>query len=341
MLKNCKIIGEDISYADYSRQPDGVKRGDKGFIMSRSELVTFVLCPAKYIEGGEVEDEDNKATTWGKLAECLAMSPADFDAKFAVEPKMYPCKSTGADPRTEKPWTYKAQHCNDWKEARTKDGFTVISQSVLADAKLAVKNLLTNKDIAALIECSRKQVHVSGFWLDKETGLVIPLRVLLDLVPDNTHPVFGKWLVDSKTARNGNPDFWARVCDDSGYDVQAALHHDLYVAAAKEDRTDWTFIVQENTPPYHVVNPMPSLTEEFIAWGRAKYEHALTLYARCLATGNWPSYSTSGRMVMFGLQKISPENLWTYRQMAGQGSLTTADKYPVPPPEYKTDDIAT
>ena len=136
------------------------------------------------------------------------------------------------------------------------------------EAESSVKAIQSDADVSELIKVSRKQVFVIGFWEDPATKLEIPVRILLDLVPPADHPTMGKWLADFKTARSGDPAAWARVVDDSGYDVQAALYSDIYTAATKEDRTDWVFAVQENVAPFHVVKPLMSITEEFLAWGR-------------------------------------------------------------------------
>lgn len=318
MITSAKIIGSGISYAVYSRQGEGVKKGDPAFIMSRSELAEFLICPEKWLLSPST-DEGTKATDFGRLAECLEMNPQDFDKLFEVHPETYPCEPTTRDPRSEKPWTVRADHCKEWEEQRARDGITVISPKVMAESGVAVKAAKAHAPRAELVAISKKQVMVVGVWKDKATQLLIPVRALLDLVPDASHPVWGKTLADSKTARNGNPDTFGRVVDESGYDVQAALSMDLYCKATGEDRQDWVLPLQENTPPFHVVKPMPQLTAEFIEFGRCKYTIALREYAQCLATGRWPSYSTGNRPVVnHGLcQLIGPETVWKYRESGG------------------------
>lgn len=325
MLKDCKITGDNISYEVYHRQ--SAKRGDKDFSMSRSELIAVATCAEKWIDGYGIEEESTASTEWGQMLDCLMTQSKRFDDLFSVCPETYPDSKTGEP----KPFIMSSKWCKEWVAGQT--GKIIIKADRRKEADIAVRALNSDDTVAELFKTSRKQVMVTGFWYDEETDLRIPVRALLDLVPVKTHKQFGKWLVDFKTARNGNPAQWARVVDDSAYDLQAALYLDLYVAATHEDRTDWTFIVQENEPPYHVVNPLPSLTEEFLVWGRVKYQDALRLYARCLKTGEWPSYPTGDRMVIFGLQKISPEGLWTYKQTAGQSTLQSREEYkPKPTP---------
>ena len=329
-LTQCKIIGDNVDYGTYSAQT--VERGDKAYIMSRSELVEFFECPAKWILGPQ-PDDGTPSTNFGSLVDCLVTSVEKFDSLFAVAPATYP----GAKGE-EKPWTRQANYCKEWEAERVAEGRTVIKADVKEQADLAVTAILADSDVSELLRVSRKQVHIAGIWKDKDTGLEVPIRGLLDLVPPKEHPVFGKTLADFKTCRNGSPAQWARVVDDQAYDVQASLFFDLYIGATNEDRTDFIHAVQENVAPFHVVKPMPSLSSEFLQWGRAKYQAALKLYAQCLKTGVWPSYPVAG--LPFGpLQIIGPDSLWSYRQMAGQGSLdrSTYQPEPEPPADEKGD----
>lgn len=311
MIANAKVVGDGIAYETYARQAEGVKRGHRGFIVSRSELTNLALNPKRWLDGYREEESDTDATKWGSLIECLAGLSGKFEDKYSVAPAEYEDEKTGK----MKPWNWNATVCKDWREAQGDK--EVLKSDLKEKALLALDALSKDAEVSELFACSRKQVMVVGTWKDKDTGLEIPLRCLLDLVPNKDHPAYGKCLADFKTARNGCPDIWARVVDDAGYDVQAALSRDLYVAATNEDRTDWLFPVQENVHPYHVVKPMPALTAEFFHYGQRKYEAALALYAKCLATNHWPSYSTRDRLVFGPCQYIAPDTLYSYRQSGG------------------------
>ena len=306
--KNAKVIGANVSYETYSRQD--AKRGDGEFSMSRGELVNFASNPAKWIAGFKEDSEATPSTDWGSMIDCLLTSPEKFDANFAVSPETYPDAKTGEP----KPWTGAANFCKAWKKEQGDK--TIIKSETMGSAEKAVSALRENQLIAELFSVSKKQVMVAGFWLDEATGLEIPIRVLIDLMPPKDHAIFGKWICDFKTARDGNPAKWPRVIDDHSYDVQAALITDLWIAATGEDRTDFVHIVQENVAPFHVTTPLPALSAEFLQYGRTKYQAALAKYAQCLATNVWPSYAPGGE-VMFGLQMISPDELWSYRKIGG------------------------
>ena len=322
-FKNCKVIGENVTYADYHGQE--AKRGEAGYSMSRSELVTFAECPARWIAGYGESGDDTASTKWGSMIDCLLTSPGEFDRLFAVAPETYPDGKTGE----QKPFTLASKWCKEWKASQGEK--TIIKAPEKQAADLAVKAIAENEIISSLFAASAKQVGVVGHWLDAATGISVPVRILIDLVPPASHSLFGKWLADFKTARNGNPANWARTVDDMSYDVQAALYLDLYVAATGEERIDFVHAVQENMFPFHVVSPPPALSSEFIEWGRAKYRRALSLYCQCLKTGIWPSYAQSG-MPFGSTQIIGPDELFRYRKCAG---MTEFKELP-PEPETQT-----
>jgi len=325
MWINSRIIGANQKRGEHRQ----AKRGDKSFVMSRSELVDFAPCPAKWL-ASERSQETSDAMDFGSLLDCLSTTPEKLWDKFAIQPATYPAEGKKGEPPTDKKWNNNATFCKEWNACAESNGKTVISQKMFDEAQLAFSSLKANEAIASLINDSDRQVLIVADWQDEATGLTIPFSALLDLVPPSDHPIWGKALADIKTARNGNPATWARVCDDSGYDVQAALYFDLYRAARPhEDRTDFVHIVQENTHPFHVVSPPPAFSSEFLDWGRAKYKRALRLYCQCLATGIWPSYAQVG-MAFGNTQIISPDSLWNYKNCVGMEELKMPEEKHIP-----------
>src|SRR6202000_3492768 len=132
-------------------------------------------------------------------------------------------------------------------------------------------------------QCSQKQVMVFADYKDADTGIIVPLKCLLDFVPSKDNARWGKTLGDFKSALSCNPPIWEKEIFRHNYDAQATLYHDMYFSATGEDRPDWVFIVQENQPPYEVADPLPMMSAGFIDIGRAKIAFALKFYARCLA----------------------------------------------------------
>lgn len=320
-FQKAKIIDSGVSYSQYAAQT--AKRGERDFVMSRGELMDFAACPHKWLSG--YRSHDTKSSEWGTLIDFLALNGKDFEKHFAVCPAKY---------RNEKgemkDWNFNANACKEWK--REQLGKRIIKLDVLREANKAVGILLDDYNAESLIDCSETQVMVLAEWHDSGTELVIPVKILLDLVPDKSHPQFGKKLADLKTAASACPrDFENQIfsCD---YDAQAALYLDVYCAATGEERIEWLFILQENSEPYEVADPLPMLSQEFIELGRAKYRNALKFYAHCLATNTWPSYSPGHRLNFGASYLVEPKPWMQSAVMEGQPTFEQPERQPEPQP---------
>lgn len=307
MFKNCKIIGDGIEHHIYAMQPKSERPGDKNFVMSRGELMTFSKCPAKWILG--VEDEDTKSTEWGDLIDSLLLSPAKFEVKFAVAPAEY---------EPGKPWNWNATKCKAWREEKEDKGLTITTDKAMKQATTALRAIQKNHDIMELIECSKTQVMATGDYLDAETGLTIPLKVLLDLVPDKGHARWGKSLADFKTAQNAAMFEFGRAIYQHHYDAQGWLYRLIYNAATNEGRVDWEIAVQESSEPFH--SEIYTLSESFggnidreLGNGGTKVIKALKLYCWCLKNNIWPGYSLNARDKFNGIAIIQSEDWMTTR----------------------------
>ena len=169
---------------------------------------------------------------------------------------------------------------------------------------MATSKLQLTEGISEVLAKSDKQVLVVGTYVDPETGIEIPVKALIDIVPNKTS-VFRRMLFDFKTSRSANPLTWNRHVYENDYHVQGAFHMDLFNAATDEERIDFCHIVQENFEPFEVLTPIPLLSSEFMDAGRFKYQAALRKYAQCLVSGEWPSYAPL-REQIDGFQIIQP-----------------------------------
>ena len=290
-LQNCRVVASGVDPEAYHRTSE--KRGTPTYPVSKSMLGDFAACPARWIRG--YTRPETKALTNGSLWDGLLLTPEKFGEKYIECPSQYP----GANGEM-KPWTFQATYCKSWREANK--GLEPVKSDDLEDARAAVAAVLENPDLEEMLRGAQKQVMVVGEWQDRATGLVIPVKALLDIVPAKAGP-FRKMLLDFKTTRNASMRKWTRDCYDFGYGVQAAFHSDLYVAATGEDRCCFGHIVQENVAPFHVEKR--ALTCEFITLGRGQYMAALKLYCQCLATNKWPGYDAY--IEIDGWQEVSPE----------------------------------
>jgi hypothetical protein len=295
MFKNAKIIGENVLFEVYSKQPDGAVRGDPRFIMSRGELADFISCPQKWIESPQ--SESTEALRYGSLIDVRVLMPETFEQLYVIAPETYT-----NDDGVEKPWNLNAKACRRWVE--THSDRIVIKQKDLDESDEAITRLYKDSDIKAFLDCSKKQVMVMADYVDTETSLVIPIRVLTDCAPDPKHARFGKSLGDLKTSQDASRGKWRKSVSNFNYDMQASLNIDLHTAAAPDiERIEFRHLIQESDAPFQTGRRI--LSTEFIQIGRAKYMAALKLYCQCLKHNFWPDYEI-GENVMNGWSLTEP-----------------------------------
>ena len=126
---------------------------------------------------------------------------------------------------------------------------------------------------------------VVGEYADKETGLTVPLKGMIDLEP-RVNSTFHDSLADLKTCNSASPFPWARAVFEHGYHIQAAMYLDLYNSATGQDRTTFLHVLQESYAPWEVGKRL--LSQEFLELGRLTYLTALQRYCQCLAANSRP-----------------------------------------------------
>lgn len=282
----------------------GFPRGDANRVMSRTELKRFMRCPSRWLVGGVDEDTDSKDN--GALIDCLALTPKQFPNQYAVTPPMYPCEPTKKDPRTEKPWNRNANFCSAWEEEQAAAGRIAITPAEETKARKAVNRLMDNPKIAEVMDGAAFQVPLVVDYADESTGLVIPIKCLIDIVP-KSHP---RYLADLKTTKDAHRSKWPKEVYNYWYDAQAALYLDAWNVCREDRRDVFLHLKQENFPPFETATQ--PLSEDFIIDGRKRYMAALELYCQCLFTNNWPDYDAPapGTWSMDGFGPVCEPEPW-------------------------------
>lgn len=290
-FQNAKVVKTNCSNQEYLALE----------AMGRSSLMEFLHCPHRYRMGYR-GDEGSEATEHGSLVDTILLMGDRFEDRYAVCPETYEDKNGES-----KPWTFAATPCKQWKKEHA--GKEIVRWGPHDKASQAVEMLLADQQIARLVEQSDHQVLVTADYVDKATGIKIPVKGLIDIVP-RLDSEFPKCLFDLKTGADASPREWARACFKRGYHVQAALYLDLYIAATGEERWDFRHIVQENFEPFEPAKYF--LSEELVQLGRDHYLAGFRKLAQSIAADNWPGYRTPGQMNIDGYEKIDREE-WMLR----------------------------
>lgn len=297
-LRNAKLVGDNVDPNVYGI--DNALRGDPELVMRSSLIKEFAACPRKFFLGRDREETD--ALAWGDMIDCLALTPGQWERRFAICPETYPDKKTGEP----KPWNFNAGYCKAWRDDR-KDK-AIVKTGEFESANSAVAMLYNEPKMQLLFDQSKKQVFVVAEFHDEETKLVIPIKVLIDLVPNLLSP-WKDCLYDLKTCASIAERAFGKAVYDYGYHISAALYLDAYNAATGEERNDFRFRVQESRKPW--LTGWRFLSSEFIARGRELYVLALSEYAGCVTSGDWPTYeeraAQRGELVIDGCLVVNPE----------------------------------
>ncbi|NEW49378.1 recE [Nocardia cyriacigeorgica] len=145
--------------------------------------------------------------------------------------------------------------------------------------------------------------EVSAYARDEQTGEM--LRARADWI--HTAPTGRRVGVDLKTADSANPVLFAKEVAKFGYFCQQPWYEDVFDTAG-EPLDAFLFVVVAKTCP-HLVSVM-EIRPEAVDLGRIRNRRAIDLWARCRASGQWPTYGADIHQI-----DLPP---WTYKQEAYQ-----------------------
>lgn len=325
-LVDCKLLKVNADPREYFAAVAQFKRGDPLLQLSSSSIREIVKCPTRWVEGYEPPMTDAKE--YGALIDCLALTPDHFDARFAVKPTHYTNKKgERCDWRNDR----RIGEVADWLDANKGKEHT--DEEALNEGRKAVARLFKEEDIKRFFDASAKQVWLTGWWADEQTGLRIPVQSLIDLVPDKDSE-WGDDLADFKTCRNAAVRKFFQDGYNFGYHIQGAFNTDVYNAATGEKRDTWCWILQENIPPYIPGRRIAGQDGDLpgiLTLGRVEYQAALALYCQCLKTGKWPSYDDHPHAVQ-GWSVWNSQD-WQVEAANAKASRTLGDE-----PEWASDE---
>lgn len=285
MIKNAAIVCADTTPERYNVEDQ--PRGSVGFTV-RSHVLGEILRNAKRWHRG-YESPQSKSLRYGAIFDCLLLTPFQWHHRYAVVPADAPKKPTKAQRNAKKPTPATMEAIAWWDRFLEDHPGEIVTADENAHVHAAIGRLREDPMISELIESSAKQVMIVGEWHDS-SGVTVPLKAMIDVVPSKDHPVFSNSLWDTKTTQNASPHSFSRDAMRFNYALQGAFYLDLFNAATGEMRGDFGHIVQESFHPYEYRTPPPLLSQRFLGQGRLLYRRALSIYIKALQSGVWPSY---------------------------------------------------
>jgi hypothetical protein len=337
MFKNAKIFSIGANPEEYHSQP--AERGQSNYVMSSSALRMFALCPSKWRNGWELPR--SASLEYGSLFDTLMLTPEQFDTRYALIPATYDsaamkcpkcgsvseaascraCKTEREPTTIQKPWNGNSDTCRAWLDAQKATGREVVSADALGDAQSAAKRLLADDQLKRFIEACDKQVWLTADWHDENTGIIVPVKCLLDLA-GKADSAFAKSLGDLKTTKNAAPLAWAKWAHYAGYEIQAAWNTDIFVAASQREITNFCFVLSESEFPFETGRRFmsqdllePGMDTGDIASGRRQYLGMLKGYCKCVKNNFWPGFDDTDEASADGWTLVLPEPYAEQRRM--------------------------
>jgi len=277
-----------------------------GYVLSRSELRAFGRNPSKWIRSKR--KDSTESMRYGNLLDAMLLAPEYFKAAFVRRPDTYPSEGKKGEPPTEKPWSGNSTWCKNWMEGAAKANLTPFKVEDEESAMAAIRRLESDPDIARVLNHSTKQVFILVNYTDPNTGLVVPVKILVDIVPQSKPE--NDSLADLKTAADASGESWQRHVFAMGYHYQAAMYLDAYNACTGEDRQLFRHIVSESEEPFEPA--LRCLSSEFIELGRNEYQRDLELFCKCVVNDTWPGYKqeSGSRLVLTGGWHLVESEPW-------------------------------
>jgi len=126
--------------------------------------------------------------------------------------------------------------------------------------------------------------ELSGWWTDPEYGVRLRLRAdWITRLPDSRVIV-----VDYKTSKSSGYRAFAKAAGDYGYYMQQPFYLDG-LRALEMEPADFVFVSQSKTKPYRLT--VARVDHRDIAFGHELNRRAVELFAKCMATDEWPDDS--------------------------------------------------
>lgn len=132
----------------------------------------------------------------------------------------------------------------------------------------------------------------SAFWHDDRYD--VDRRARFDWLPALRPD--GRLIVpDYKTTTSAERGAFTKSVSSYGYHVQDVWYRDAVLDLGLADEVAFVFVAQEKTPPF-LINVF-ELDDDWLRVGRVDVDRALGVFADCVATDSWPSYSSEVELI--------------------------------------------
>ena len=263
MLDRKPGIYRDISNSEYHT--------GKG--LGASHLRELLRSPLHYITSVNTPSKETSAMKLGTAVHCAILEPERFEIEYIEAPVI--------DRRTK---DGKAL----WSELEQSGRIVLSSDEYLKVTQMA--NAVRNHEIASKL-ISGGVAEQSVYWNQQVLSLDVA-EILCKARPDYIKPLKrGYVIVDIKTTQDASiSEFQRKAYYQWLYHLQAAHYLRGFEAVTGEEVVAFMYIAIESEPPYAI--SVFKAGDDYLGAGKKKTQELYEMYADCVATNNWPSYSS-------------------------------------------------
>lgn len=254
--------------------------------VSASQLKLLRRSPAHLRAQIDNPEPPTEAMRLGSLYHRAILEPDRLERDYAIVPEdapERPKKKLEEYKRKPQPQTLEAFAF--WEAFdKANAGREVISADDMALAVRLADRVRRHPSVKTILrEGGRSEVSV--YATDPKTGL--PLRGRLDWT-------VGQVIVDLKSTLDARQDYFSKIIDRMGYDIQAQFYRRLMALNGVEiDR--FLFVAFEKKAPFEL--HVWDMEESDLLRADEEIDRLLALYKECQESGIWPGYPTAIRKI--------------------------------------------
>ncbi|MBR2207789.1 MAG: PD-(D/E)XK nuclease-like domain-containing protein [Synergistaceae bacterium] len=255
-------IYRDISSSEYHSGPG----------LGSSQLGELARSPLHYITSVNSPHKETPATKLGTATHCAILEPERFDIEYIEAPCI--------DRRTKDGKAI-------WSEIEQSGKIILSSDEYSRVTEMA--NAIRSHDLASKL-LQGGVCEQSVYWNQKVSSLDMP-EILCKARPDYIKPLKkGYIIVDIKTTQDAHiSEFQRKAYYKWRYYLQAAHYVRGFEAVTGEKVTAFMYVVIESEAPYAI--SIFKAGDDYLKVGEDKIQELYELYASCMVSNNWPSYS--------------------------------------------------
>lgn len=198
---------------------------------------------------------DSPALSFGKLYDCMLLTPENFEDQFITINDEKICEEIGGKaPKRTKAYA-------EWMETLDHEGKTIASKEDMKKAEEMIVRLKTT-GVHEIALKGDKQHEFNDFIGD------VPVRGFLDVLGDG-------YITDSKTTQKLGKFKWS--IREFGYDIQAYMYSEVL------GTKDFRWVVQEKAYPYAV--GLYYASQDTLDFGKFKFDKAVNRITEFLDSG--------------------------------------------------------